>query len=154
MPETTTPKKATGAGVTASISIDDGATYKQFASVTKIGPPSMTRGTVDVTDLNSFTNNNQMKEFLPGFIEAEEMKIDGFVATDDAGATAVETAFYSGDTVKIKVDFPAPLSKSMVITGIVTSYQPIGEIANETGIAYSTGIKPTKKPELTASAAG
>ena len=60
------------------VSSTDGQTYKQFASVTKLGPPNMSRGTVDVTDMNSFETNNQMKEYLTDFIEAEEMSIEGY----------------------------------------------------------------------------
>ena len=74
MADTNTPNKATGSGTKASISTD-GSTYKEFASITKIGPPSMSRGTVDVTDMNSYENNDQMKEFLTDFIEADEMTI-------------------------------------------------------------------------------
>ena len=79
-----TPGKATGSGCKASISTD-GQTYKEFASITKLGPPNMSRGTVDVTDMNSYVNNDQMKEFLPDFIEAEEMSIEGFHKKTDAG---------------------------------------------------------------------
>ena len=66
-----TPSKATGSGTKAFISTD-GTAFQEFASVTKLGGPSMSRGTVDVTDMNSFSNNNQFKEFLNDFIEADE----------------------------------------------------------------------------------
>lgn len=149
-----TPKKSTGSGTTAAISTDGGTTYKTFASVTSLGPPNMTRGTVDVTDMNSYQNNNQMKEFLTDFIEADEMSLEGFVVGEDEGRDAAETAFYSGAEVKLKLVLPAALGKTMVITGLLTAYRPIGDIDTGSGIAFSLSIKPTAKPELTATAQG
>lgn len=146
-----TPSKATGSGVTASISTD-GTTFKTFASVTKLTPPNMTRGTVDVTDLNSFANNDQMKEFLGDFIEADEATVEGFFLGTDEGRTAFETAFYAGTAVTLKIVLPTAIGKTLTIVGVPTSYQPIGEIDSGTGIAFSCGIKPTQKPTLAATA--
>lgn len=143
------PKKATGSGTKASISTD-GQTYKQFASVTKLGPPNMSRGTVDVTDMNSFENNDQMKEFLTDFIEAEDMSIEGYVKSTDEGREMAETAFYAGTEVYIKIGLPAAIGKSMVVKGLMTAYRPIGDISTDAGIAYSMSIKPVAKPALTA----
>lgn len=143
------PEKATGSGTKASISTD-GQTYKQFASVTKLGPPNMSRGTVDVTDMNSFETNNQMKEYLTDFIEAEEMPIEGYVKATDEGREMAETAFYAGTEVYIKIDLPAAIGKSMVVKGLMTAYRPIGDISTDAGIAYTMSIKPNAKPTLTA----
>lgn len=141
--------KATGSGVKASISTD-GSTFKEFASITKISPPSMSRGTVDVTDMNSYANNDQMKEFLADFIEGEEMNIEGFVKKTDDGRDLAEDAFYSGGEVTIKIVLPAVLGKTMTVKGLLTSYQPIGDIAPDAGIAFKLGLKPTSKPTLAA----
>lgn len=145
-----TPKKATGSGTPAEIS-PDGQTYSKFASVTKLGPPNMTRSTVDVTDMNSFENNDQMKEFLVDFIEADEMSIEGFVVADDPGLKVVETAFFNGSECYIKIVLPAAIGKTMTVTGLLTAFRPIGDIDTSNGIAYSFSIKPTKKPTLAAS---
>lgn len=147
-----TPEKATGSGTKASISTD-GQTYKEFASITKIGPPSMSRGTVDVTDLNSYETNDQMKEFLTDFIEADEMSIEGFAKKTDAGRDAAEEAFYSGSIVHIKIVLPAAIGKTMIVKGLMTSYRPIGDISSDAGIAFSMGIKPVAKPTLADSTA-
>lgn len=145
-----TPEKATGSGTKASISTD-GQTYKEFASITKIGPPSMSRGTVDVTDMNSYENNDQMKEFLTDFIEADEMSIEGFAKKTDEGRDAAESAFYAGNIVHIKIVLPAAIGKTMIVKGLITSYRPIGDISSDAGIAFSMGIKPVAKPTLAAS---
>lgn len=147
-----TPEKATGSGTKASISTD-GQTYKDFASITKISPPGMSRGTVDVTDLNSYENNDQMKEFLTDFIEGEDMSIEGYAKKTDDGRDAAETAFYAGAEVYIKIVLPSAIGKTMVVQGLITSYKPIGDISSDAGIAFSLGLKPTAKPELTATAA-
>lgn len=151
MADPNTPEKATGTGTKASISTD-GSTYKEFASITKIGPPNMSRGTVDVTDLNSYENNDQMKEFLTDFIEAEEMTLEGFAKKTDEGRDAAEAAFYAGDIVHIKIVLPAAIGKTMTVKGLITSYRPIGDISSDAGIAFSMGVKPMAKPTLVASA--
>ena len=146
-----TPKKATGSGTKASISTD-GSTFKNFASITRVGPPNMSRGQVDVTDLNSFENNDQMKEFLPDFIEADEMSIEGFHKTGDEGREAAETAFYNATEVTVKIILPAAIGKTMTVVGHITAYRPVGDIGSDAGIAFSMSIKPSKKPALAASA--
>lgn len=140
-------EKATGSGAKASI-CTDGNTFKEFASITKISPPSMSRGTVDVTDMNSFETNNQMKEFLTDFIEGEEMTIEGFVKKTDDGRDLAEEAFYSGQETSIKIILPAALGKTMTVKGLLTSYRPIGDISTDAGISFSLGLKPTAKPTL------
>jgi len=143
----TTPGKATGSGCKASISTD-GSTYKDFASITKLGPPNMSRGTVDVTDMNSYETNDQMKEFLPDFIEAEEMAIEGFVKKTDEGRNAAETAFYAGTLVQIKIVLPAAIGKTMTVKGYIVGYRPIGDISTDAGIAFSMSVKPIAKPDM------
>lgn len=144
-----TPGKATGSGCKASISTD-GQTYKDFASITKLGPPNMSRGTVDVTDMNSYENNGQMKEFLPDFIEAEEMSIEGYVKQTDEGRDAAEAAFYAGTLVHIKITLPAAIGKTMTVQGYIVGYRPIGDISTDAGIAFTMSIKPVAKPALAA----
>ena len=145
------PEKATGSGTKASISLD-GQEYKPFASITKLAPPSMSRGTVDVTDMNSYENNDQMKEFLPDFIEADEMGIEGFHKTGDEGREAAEAAFYNATEVTVKIILPAAIGKTMTVVGHITAYRPVGDIGSDAGIAFSMSIKPSKKPALAPSA--
>lgn len=147
-------KKATGSGTSASISTDGGTSFKTIGSLTKASPPNMTRGTVDVTDLNSYENNNQLKEFLTDFIEAEELGIEGFVLSTDEGVSAMDTAFYAGTDVQLKIVLPSALGKTMLVKGLLTAYKPIGDITSDSGISYSASIKPTSKPTLSATVAG
>lgn len=142
------PKKTTGSGTKGFFSTDN-KTWMEFASISKIGPPSMSRGTIEVTDMNSYANNNQFKEFLGDFIEADEMVIEGYFVKDDAGRNALESAFYSGEECYIKVQLPPAIGQDMVVKGVLTKYQPMGEITPTAGIPFTTSMKPNGKPEMT-----
>lgn len=141
------PKKTTGSGTKAFFSAD-GKDYTLFASITKIGPPSMSRGTVEVTDMNSYSDNDQFKEYLGDFIEADEMNIEGYFVKGDDARDALESAFYSGEECYVKIQLPPVIGKSMIVKGIITKYQPIGDISTDSGIAFSTSIKPNSKPQM------
>ena len=104
------PKKGTGSGTKAYISTD-GSEFTQFLSVSKVSPPDYSRGTVDLTDNASYDDNNQMKEFGVGFVEAGELKIEGWHRTDDTGITVAETAFFDGTPVQIKLVSPPWMGK-------------------------------------------
>ena len=145
-----TPEKGTGNGTEVHISTDDGKTYKQFGSVTKVTGPSYSRETVDVTDNASFTANNQMKESAVGFIEADELKIEGFYKKTDEARTLVDTAFFAGAEVMIKVVMPKFIGNDVIFKGILTAYQEFGELSPDTGVAYSLSLKPNGKPTTTA----
>ena len=110
----------------------------------------MSRGTVDVTDMNSYETNDQMKEFLPDFIEAEEMSIEGYVKKADEGRDAAEAAFYDGTLVHIQITLPAAIGKTMTVRGYIVGYRPIGDISTDAGIAFTMSIKPIAKPVLAA----
>lgn len=141
------PKKTTGSGTKAFFSAD-GTRYQLFASLTKLSPPSMSRGTVEVTDMNSYQDNDQFKEYLGDFIEADELNIEGYFVKDDAARDSLEAAFYSGEEVYIKIQLPPLIGKSMIVKGIITKYQPIGEISTDSGIGFSTSVKPNSKPTM------
>lgn len=143
-----TPKKTTGSGTKAFFSKDK-TTWKEFASVSKITPPSMSRGTVEVTDMNSYATNNQFKEYLGDFIEADEMTIEGYFVKDDAGRADLEECFYSGEECYVKIQLPPAIGQDMIVTGVLTKYQPMGEISTTAGIAFTMSMKPNGRAELT-----
>lgn len=143
------PEKTTGSGTKAFFSKDK-TTWKKFASVSKITPPSMSRGTVEVTDLNSYEDNHQFKEFLGDFIESDEMTIEGYFVKNDEGRADLETCFYSGEECYVKVQLPPAIGQDMIVTGVLTKYQPMGEISATAGIAFTMTMKPNGKPEMVA----
>lgn len=142
-----TPKKTTGSGTKAFFSKDK-TTWQEFASISKISPPSLSRGTVDVTDMNSYENNDQFKEYLGDFIEADEMSIEGYFVKDDAGRAALEERFYSGEECYVKIQLPPVIGQDMIVKGILTKYQPMGEISTSAGIPFTMSMKPNGRPEM------
>lgn len=141
------PKKTTGSGTKAFFSKDK-TTWKEFASVSKITPPSMSRGTVEVTDMNSYEENHQFKEYLGDFIEADEMTIEGYFIKDDEGRADLEDCFFSGEECYVKVQLPPAIGQDMIVTGVLTRYQPMGEISPTAGIAFTMSMKPNGKAEM------
>ena len=141
------PKKTTGSGTKAFFS-NDNQTWKEFASVSKITPPSMSRGTIEVTDMNSYTTNNQFKEYLGDFIEADEMTIEGYFVKDDVGREALESCFYSGEECYVKIQLPPVIGQDMIVKGVLTKYQPMGEISTSAGIPFTMSMKPNGKAEM------
>ncbi len=143
-----TPKKSTGSGTKISFSTDN-STFTAFGSVTKVSAPSYKRGTIDVTDLNSYYENNQMKETLPGWIEVEEMSVEGFLLADDAAQSDAESAFWSGNEVYVKTELPKAIGKTIVFHGYITSYQTLDTIDADTGLGYKLGLTVIEKPTVT-----
>lgn len=150
----TIPKKGTGSGTTFELSTDDGSSWTKILSVSKVTPPEYTRNTVDLTDNSSYDSNNQMKEFGTGFIEGGELKVEGFVRTDDTGLATAEEAFFEGGEVKARIVGPKWYKKTLVYPGVLTGMQPIGELDPENGVPYSLTMKVTGKPTVTNSEGG
>ena len=142
------PKKTTGSGTKAFFSKDN-TNWKEFASVSKITPPSMSRGTIEVTDMNSYASNNQFKEYLGDFNEADEMTNEGYFVKDDAGRAHLEECFYSGEECYVKVQLPPAIGQDMIVKGVLTKYQPMGEISTTAGIAFTMSMKPNGKATMT-----
>lgn len=141
------PKKTTGSGTKAFFSSDK-QIWKEFASVSKINPPSMSRGTIEVTDMNSYETNDQFKEYLGDFIEADEMTIEGYFIKGDPGREDLEACFYSGEECYVKIQLPPVIGKDMIVKGVLTKYQPMGEISTSSGIPFTMSMKPNSKPEI------
>ena len=137
--------KSPGFGTTAFISAD-GTSYTKLGHVTKVNPPSMTRNMVDMSDMNSFDENDQMKEEMPGYIEGGDATVEGFYTENDAGMTIAKTAFYAGTDVHLKISLPARIGEDYVVQGYISSLQEVGDIDPENGIPYSLTVKTNKKP--------
>ena len=149
----TTPQKTTGSGAKVSISTD-GTTFQEFGSVSSVSMPTMSRGTVDVTDLNSYEDNDKFKEYLADFVEGGDLVTNGFFLAGDEGQAAAETAFYGDNPVWIRIVLPAKIGKTFTAKGIPTSYQPLGDIDPSNGIGFSFTVKVTAKPTLAATTQG
>lgn len=149
-----TPKKGTGSGTTFELSTDDGGSWNKILSVSKVTLPEYTRNTVPLTDNSSYDINNQIKEFGTSFIEGGELKVEGFVRTDDTGLAVAEEAFFEGGEVKARIVGPKWYDKTLVYPGVLTGMQPLGELDPENGVSYSLTMKVTGKPTVTKSTGG
>lgn len=136
-----TPEKGTGNGTQVHISVDDGKTFKEFGSVTKVSAPKLTREDVDTTDNKSFENNGQMKESSPGFITADDLTVEGFYKNTDEARTVIDTAFYEGSDVQLKIVSPKFMGKTFVYKGYINSWQEFGELSPETGVSFAMSLK-------------
>lgn len=141
--------KSPGFGTKAYFSTDGVDFTKKFSHVTKVTPPSMSRNMVDMSDMNSFDDNDQMKEEMPGYIEGGDATIEGFYKESDTAMEAAKAAFYAGIPVWIKIDLPDRISETYVVQGYISSLQEIGDIDPENGVPYSLTVKTNKKPTKT-----
>lgn len=136
-----TPEKGTGNGTQVYISVDSGKTFKEFGSVTKVSGVKLTREDVDVTDNKSYDSNGQMKESSPGFITVDDMTVEGFYKKTDDARTVIDTAFYAGSDVQLKIVMPKFIGKTFIYKGYINSWQDFGELTPETGVSYSLSLK-------------
>ena len=73
--------------------------------------------------------------------------MEGFYKKTDEGRTVVETAFFDGTEVELKIVMPKFIGKNKIYKGFLTAYQEFGELSPDTGVAYSLSLKPTAKAE-------
>lgn len=147
------PKKGVGSGTKVEISTD-GTKFTKIMSVTKVSPPAFSTDDADLTDQESYESNNKFKESAPTFIDGGEVKIDGWVNTDDTGVAAAETAFFDQSPVICRVVFPAWMGKTITYNGYIKSLQTIGDLDPEAGVPYSITIKVNKKPVVSQTGIG
>lgn len=142
------PKKGVGSGTKVEISTD-GTQFVKLMSVTKVTPPEFSSDEADVTDNESYASNDKFKESVPTFIDGGEIKIDGWVHTEDTGVSEAEKAFFDQSMVTCKVIAPAWIGNTITYKGFIKSLQPIGDLDPENGVPYSVTIKVTSKPVTT-----
>lgn len=147
------PKKGVGSGTKVEISTD-GTKFTKIMSVTKVSPPELSTDDADLTDQESYASNDKFKESVPTFIDGGEIKIDGWVNTDDTGVAAAETAFFDQSPVICRVVFPVWMDKTITYNGYIKSIQSIGDLDPEAGVPYSITIKVNKKPVVTKTSEG
>lgn len=145
-----TPEKGTGNGTQVHVSVDGGNTFKKFGSVTKVSGLKLTREDIDVTDNDSYESNGQMKESSPGFITADDLNVEGFYKKTDDARTVIDTAFYDGSDVQLKIVSPKFMGKTFVYKGYINSWQEFGELSPETGVSYAMSLKVQGKRTETA----
>lgn len=147
------PKKGVGSGTKVEISTD-GTKFTKIMSVTKVSLPEFSTDDADLTDQESYDSNDKFKESVPTFIDGGEIKIDGWVNTEDTGVAAAEKAFFDQSAIICRVVFPAWMGKTITYNGYIKSLQAIGDLDPEAGVPYSITIKINKKPVVSQTGIG
>lgn len=127
-----------------------GTTFKMGAEtattaiggLTSIGGVEVSADTVDVTALDS---EGGYREFLPGFKDAGEVPLEGFLDDEDAGQLAAYTALESGEVQKCEISFPN--GSKWAFDGIVTGFSTSASL--EDAVSFSATIKVSGKPTFT-----
>ena len=113
-----------------------------IGGLTSIGGVEISADTVDVTALDS---DGGYREFLPGFKDAGEVPLEGFLDDDDTGQFAAYTALESGEVQKCEINFPNGSKWSF--DGILTGFSTSASL--EDAVSFSTTIKVSGKPTFT-----
>ena len=80
-----------------------GGTQVVVGKLTSVGEIAPEAEEVDITTLES---TGGYREYMQGFRDSGELEITGFHDADDAGQTALRTAFASGASGSFEVTFP------------------------------------------------
>lgn len=79
-------------------------TYETVASVASVQPPQLERDVAEVEDLDPA---DEIKQKLPGLIDAGEVTLTLNFDPENAGQTALETDFYAGATKSYRIKLPS-----------------------------------------------
>lgn len=106
------------AGVGAEFKRGDGEsneTFTAIAEVNSIGGPDKSRGTIDVTSLDS---SGGYREFIPSFRDAGEVTLNMNFTRD--GYVDMDTDFASSSSTNYQIVFPDTGSTTLEFAGYVT----------------------------------
>jgi len=106
-------------GVGVSFKKGDGTSNESFtaiAEVKNLNGPSMSRGTIDVTNLDS---TGGYREFITAFRDGGECSMT--MNFTRAGYDDLKTDFDSEDSVNYQISIPSPNAMTLEFTGYITN---------------------------------
>lgn len=113
------------------------------AGLNAINGIEITAETVDVTTHDS---EGAFKEFLPGFLDAGNVTLDGFFdPTDTTGQQKMLTDALARKIEECVITFPVSTKATWTFDGLITSIK-IGDAPVNGAIPFSAAIKPSGKP--------
>lgn len=133
-----------------------GTTFKwgsaAVAGLNAINGIEITAETVDVTTHDS---EGAFKEFLPGFLDAGEVSLEGFFDPEDTtGQQAMLASSLAREIKQCIITFPASTGATWTFDGLITAIK-IGDAPVDNAIPFSATIKPSGQPVFaTATATG
>ena len=121
-------------GTTLKFTPADG-TQVVVGKLTSVGEIAPEAEEVDITTLES---TGGYREYMQGFRDSGELEITGFHDADDAGQTALRTAFASGASGSFEVKFPD--DTAVTFSGFIKSHT-IGSAEVDGAIGFGAVIR-------------
>ena len=112
-----------------------GGTQVGVGKLTSVGEIAPEAEEVDITTLES---TGGYREYMQGFRDSGELEITGFHDADDAGQTALRTAFASGASGAFEVKFPD--DTAVTFSGFIKSHT-IGSAEVDGAIGFGAMIR-------------
>ena len=119
---------------------------KAVGGLTTINGIEISAETVDLTALD---NTSGYREKEPGFKDAGEVTVSGFLDGADAGQDEMYTLLNSGDTATCTIVFPAKIGKTWTFSAGVSRFVTGAEL--EGGVTFEATLLVTGQPTLAAS---
>lgn len=98
---------------------------------------------IDITDLG---NTDGYREKLPGFKDAGEVSISGFLDGDDDGQDDCYDLLQSGDVVDMEIRFPSKIGKSWTFEAGISKFSTSASL--EDAITFEATLLVSGKPVL------
>ena len=103
----------------------------------------------EAVDLTALDNTSGYREKEPGFKDAGEVTVSGFLDGADAGQAEMYTLLNSGDTAPCTIVFPAKINKTWAFSAGVSRFVTGAEL--EGGVTFEATLLVTGQPTLAAS---
>lgn len=120
---------------------------KAVGGLTTINGIEISAETVDLTALDNATG---YREKEPGFKDAGEVTVSGYLDGSDQGQDEMYTLLNSGATTTCKIVFPAKIGKTWTFTAGVSRFVTGAEL--EGGVTFEATLLVSGQPVLAASA--
>jgi len=104
----------------------------------------------DTVDLTSLDNSTGYREKEPGFKDAGEVTVSGFLDGSDAGQAEMYSLLESGSTVTCSIVFPTKIGKTWTFTAGVSRFVTGAEL--EGGVTFEATLLVSGQPVLAATA--
>lgn len=105
--------------------------------------------TTDTVDLTSLDNTTGYREKEPGFKDAGEVTVSGFLDGADVGQAEMYSLLDSGQTVTCSIVFPAKIGKTWTFSAGVSRFATGAEV--EGGVTFEATLLVSGQPTLAAS---
>ena len=139
-----TNARAAFPSVIAFSSVGSSGTFVTCLGIQRITPPKYTRGTVDITDMNS--TDYYEDSALAGPIRTGVMGFEANFLSTNTQQTVIKECFESGTKIGWKITLAGATSYNIIYgDGVVTGYS-MSDLTQDGKITYNFEIKTKGKP--------